>query len=219
MPDGVIEPRPESRPPSLARAVAATIIASLLLGALTTVVFAIALVAVEANPNTTTWTPRALVWPIPVPADWPQAPQYAGEVRSGMGSARREFAGASLVEHFRLVIHQAGWPFRAFECVSFSGSTIGSATPIPGVTRGRLIQLPDALATDCYSRVFPSSVIWSGFMLDTAMFGAAWAVAVATRFQLRAISRIRRGCCAGCGYEMHGATRCPECGRSTTPAR
>jgi hypothetical protein len=53
-----------------------------------------------------------------------------------------------------------------------------------------------------------------GFTLDTAVFGALWAVPLIVMPALRARRRARRGRCPACGYDLRAGAheRCPECG-------
>lgn len=66
--------------------------------------------------------------------------------------------------------------------------------------------------------VLPWRPVWGGLVLDTLVFGVLaavsyWVLAVPRRF-LREVSRLRRGCCIACGYQLNYdfARGCPECG-------
>jgi hypothetical protein len=63
-------------------------------------------------------------------------------------------------------------------------------------------------------RVLPLEPLPVGFAVNTALFALAWWVVVAAPSRLRRSIRIRRGLCAGCGYNLAagGQTVCPECG-------
>lgn len=66
--------------------------------------------------------------------------------------------------------------------------------------------------------VWPWRPIWSGLAVDSALFATAlallWAVAVVPRRYFREVSRMKRGCCIVCGYDLgYDFLRgCPECG-------
>lgn len=58
----------------------------------------------------------------------------------------------------------------------------------------------------------PLSPIWPGLLVDTAFYGTlAWLAAFGPGAARRFVRR-RRNACAGCGYDLRGLTRCPECG-------
>lgn len=113
----------------------------------------------------------------------------------------------------------AGWPFRALWCecdepvqdpvskdavYSHRG---GFTLPTHVIKDGARIFLPRAL---------PYRPMWSGLAIDTALFGAAWALLFLAAPALRAWRR-RKGRCGACGYDLRGlatSTPCPECGAS-----
>lgn len=66
--------------------------------------------------------------------------------------------------------------------------------------------------------VLPWRPIWSGLLLDTLLYAAAlwllWAILTKPRRFFIEVSRVRRGCCIACGYDLgYDFPRgCPECG-------
>lgn len=73
-------------------------------------------------------------------------------------------------------------------------------------------QQAKAFKPSVFSRFLPLWPLWPGFVLNTVVYGAAvWCVMFAPGFVRRA-SRRKRGRCAGCGYELAGLVKCPECG-------
>jgi hypothetical protein len=66
--------------------------------------------------------------------------------------------------------------------------------------------------------VWPWRPIWGGLLVDSVLFGtvlaALWAMAVVPRRFFREVSRMKRGCCVACGYDLGYDFRggCPECG-------
>jgi hypothetical protein len=75
---------------------------------------------------------------------------------------------------------------------------------------------------DCATRTWGLSTeggdlrpVWSGLSIDTAFYAAMTACLVFAVVHGRSFVRRRRGLCAGCAYDLRGASGhgCPECGR------
>jgi hypothetical protein len=62
--------------------------------------------------------------------------------------------------------------------------------------------------------VLPLLPLWPGFALDTAFYGTLTFLLWSAPGVLRRRSRLRRGACPACGYDLRGNAggRCPECG-------
>ncbi len=62
--------------------------------------------------------------------------------------------------------------------------------------------------------IVPYQFVWTGMLLNTAVYGLALALLVAGHAWVRRTRRVRRGQCAACGYRLTGlrSRRCPECG-------
>jgi hypothetical protein len=64
----------------------------------------------------------------------------------------------------------------------------------------------------------PVRPIWGGFAVNSVFYAVVlallyWALTVPLRF-VREVSRVRRGCCIACGYDLgfDFVGGCPECG-------
>ena len=103
-----------------------------------------------------------------------------------------------------------GWPALALrmeiELVASAGANPGTHSPnalvVPVSSHGERIRLP-------------LRPIWSGFVIDSLIYGAvAFAILFGPGALLRAARR-RRGQCLRCGYDLRGTAdsgTCPECG-------
>ncbi|HEY7090965.1 MAG TPA: hypothetical protein VH518_22905, partial [Tepidisphaeraceae bacterium] len=66
--------------------------------------------------------------------------------------------------------------------------------------------------------IFPLYPIWTGLLIDTVvlaiLLGAVWWLLVQPRRFVTELTRMRRGCCLNCGYDLRYdfARGCPECG-------
>jgi hypothetical protein len=103
-----------------------------------------------------------------------------------------------------------GWPRRAVWCEL----TVNEKTQVDGVKGGIPLGHP-AQADALTFRALPYRPIWSGLVIDSACFGAAWSVLLLFR-PARAWRRTRRGHCPRCNYSLAAsggaAAGCPECG-------
>lgn len=128
-----------------------------------------------------------------------------------------------LAQGSQLTLTAYGWPKRCFVAgIAHSGTPHGSgwAGPSHGAYRAErgLIAIVGSLNGFGNSFVVPSIPIWSGLVVDSAVFGAGWALILATGVgmivRLRDRRRRSRGMCADCGYDLCGdfAGGCPECG-------
>lgn len=128
----------------------------------------------------------------------------------------------------------AGWPFYAMRTVRiFGGSRLDAEGPDERATltmesgevsedaehyqtrigRGR-VGAVWPVAARLVPALSPGGIVWTGFLLDTLLFGALafaalWACG---RAPLRRTRRCRRGRCGECGHALAGAARCAECG-------
>ena len=81
-----------------------------------------------------------------------------------------------------------------------------------GVIRPRW--LPQGLMWGSFVPAWP---LWSGLVWNTALYGSAVLVMLVLPARLRRIRRHRCGQCVGCGYDLSGLGRCPECGTPASP--
>jgi len=118
-----------------------------------------------------------------------------------------------------------GWPLLAFwsprppgaSGVTAPASTVGvSYLGSPGSTYTPLVTLPAGNAP--WQPVMPLRPIWRGLCIDALLYGCVawvllWLLTRPRRF-LREVSRVKRGCCVECGYDLgYDFQRgCPECG-------
>jgi hypothetical protein len=67
-----------------------------------------------------------------------------------------------------------------------------------------------------YNRALAFRPIWPGFAINTVFYALVLWLLVAAPFALRRRSRIKRGLCPKCAYDLRGAAlqnrACPECG-------
>lgn len=119
----------------------------------------------------------------------------------------------------RLVV---GWPMKAL--LSKRRLAEWGVTENPIDTPGEFISWEQGVVAprswqflhDCLP-VFP---LWSGLLLDTIFYAAAWWVVIFAPMSLyragRRQVRVSRGMCGSCGYDLRGSTGgvCPECGNA-----
>jgi len=169
-------------------------------------------------------------WPVRVPSSWPEAPETIGRlVSSDLGRNVEIWAYAKQEDGREVSVHvlRSGWPAKAVERTSWSSfspwnllnpsSTAGLCFPREGVPSsiwhvGLKIDL-DLAGWSFRGRTVPLHPVWPGFAVNTLAYGAvAWGVLFAPGVVKR-WRRRRRGACVGCGYELAGLVRCPECGK------
>jgi hypothetical protein len=151
-------------------------------------------------------------WPIAVPSAWPEK-GILWSRRLGFGR-RLEFwhrwggRQAWSVEH-----NLSGWPLLAVSRRSALHEAAPTAltdkevfwrgwAPTPfGSTPASVIRPP----------LHPE---WPGFAIDTAFYGGIVFLLWSAPGFLRRRSRLRRGACPACGYDLRGSSVgvCPECG-------
>jgi hypothetical protein len=105
-----------------------------------------------------------------------------------------------------LVARASGWPWLAAqsEC-DISRRQSDGIVMIRGP--GWLRDLNDFVS-------LPLRPLWPGFALDTAFYGTLVFLLSSAPAFLRRRSRLRRGACPACGYDLRGfgESTCPECG-------
>jgi hypothetical protein len=63
--------------------------------------------------------------------------------------------------------------------------------------------------------VLPARPVWTGLVVDTAVWGSLFYLAMVFAAWARRTRRSKAGRCAGCGYDLRGTPEgspCPECG-------
>ena len=114
----------------------------------------------------------------------------------------------------QLVVEGSGWPMIA---MTLRGTSCAFGSPIQitsGVPFGanRTIRIGNHYTR---SRVVPLHVVWLGFVVNSAVWGALTLGGTFIIRRWRCLSRQRRHACASCGYDLghHTTSICPECGR------
>lgn len=181
----------------------------------------------EDQPN----APRG-AWPRPVPAAWPPNPTYRYIARGAavtVDATLDYYPGCKGWWGHGIARISAGWPMRAlsYELVHSDSKAADWQWGQPANRRGFVATSiwsgglpapsasPAAPGGDPAWGRLPLRPIPVGFAANASCFGlAAWLMMHGPR-RLREIVRRRRGACEGCGYDAHGLTHCPECGRQT----
>jgi hypothetical protein len=163
-------------------------------------------------------------WLYSVPNDWPSRPMRT-EVREGIGRSgiMQEFlaiddsyAAEELEELSLAMVHwyyvdgwASGFPVPALEHVIRNSP----ATRAMGGEQGPFVGInwPDGSRSEW---LVPAKPLWPGFALDTAFYGGIVFLLWSAPGFLRRRSRLRRGACPACGYDLRGISggTCPECG-------
>jgi len=122
------------------------------------------------------------------------------------------------------VIHQAGWPYRAFECNGRIKRTTRLSTGWTDSTQWNdALTVPDFLMPgECkpdyfflgYTPPIPYHPLWTGLLLNTTLFTLAWSILLLGPTTLQHYLREHKNRCTTCGYNLHNlkSNRCPECG-------
>jgi hypothetical protein len=112
----------------------------------------------------------------------------------------------------------AGWPLPAVWGWETTTSQFNSATgalTLVTLQESGLFAPPRTLAPP--PARFPYLPVWPGFLLNSLLYAAPWALVLVAPRAVRRWRRRRRGCCMRCGYDLRGlgGAACPECGRAT----
>lgn len=213
---------------------AKVVLVSLLLGAVINVGVAWGLLlrfgVPTSQPRRTYKQVEGIAWVKPVPADWPAAANSWGRVRwwnctiddqmvvqeESPEMSRHVYGG-----HWVRVIAW-GWPRESLGVVWLRKEPITmDAEGMPYRERGIRggLPMPAQFERRPWATRLPILPMWSGFLLNTLLYGAVAGVVLfgpgAVRRAARRARR-RRGQCEACGYDLAGLPRCPECGMNRT---
>lgn len=155
------------------------------------------------------------------PADGEPRPDAELRVRYGLGfelqrsDAWAEEPGAPRVrvDSWRTV---AGWPFFCLDGASWHVTTWSDAVA-DEVTMTHAVVMPDRIGpievqnTD-HGTVLPLRPLWGGLVLNVIIWTAGFMALRIGFVTIRGARRRLHGRCATCGYLLHGASRCSECG-------
>jgi hypothetical protein len=109
-----------------------------------------------------------------------------------------------------------GWPLPALRA-RIVGVLDPQATEVYLVEDGIELAMDTSVGTSnslADVRQLPLAPVWTGLVVNTAVFAALWWVVLLIPGGLVRIARGRRGACPSCGYDLRGSLdrRCPECG-------
>jgi hypothetical protein len=132
---------------------------------------------------------------------------------SGLADPAREFTERLTNREERLV-DARGWPMLALWC-EHSANTL----PAGGYAlSGFRVRARGPAVGSLAASPLPWRPIWGGFLMDTLIYAGVaglgyWVLFVPRRF-VKELSRMKRGCCISCGYQLGYDFRagCPECG-------
>ena len=182
-------------------------------------------------------------WPLPVPADWPRAVssvRYSGPGLS-VTSASTRFMGTISISgpvhpevadlltwskpDYNAEMRAYGWPWRAFVVRYHERRQPGVQLVCAG---DPVLWLPSATDSPAAigqftprarSRFLPLIPSARGLTADTTCFALALWLARRAPGAVRRHSRLRRGLCPACAYNLSGlapTSPCPECGAEPT---
>lgn len=130
----------------------------------------------------------------------PRFLRHAGKPRSGVHEVGIEF--------------EFGWPLTALWYARELQDLFNPAWPSQAryLHRWRPSWFASRIANPAFG--LPLAPVWLGLISNTIIYGSGWLALVAVPLGMRRWRRRRRGCCAGCGYDLAGGHGggCPECG-------
>jgi hypothetical protein len=175
------------------------------------------------------WQGEPFNWPVAVPADWPLScrrqmnntecwnMQRFCSKRDNTPSERRS---RLIRTYFVIDQHAVGWPYRSMSATivySLTTHSPASCTILGEDDADYLLVEGWRKASLDHDLLLPTSPTW-GLLGNTMVYAMLIYAPLFGVKLMRARSRIRRGLCPACGYDLRGrsaasdANLCPECG-------
>jgi hypothetical protein len=139
-------------------------------------------------------------------------------VGDGTDPFLQSFSNAAVAnEAFKSVL-VSGWPMHALWCRPIRVNT-GAAYLEPAIGDGLSFRVPTygpPTAPPYRLIIIPLRPAWTGFLIDTTLFAAAWFSLLILPWQTRKHLRRRAGRCKHCAYDLTATPSekpCPECGK------
>ncbi len=113
--------------------------------------------------------------------------------------------------------HDAGWPF-----ASLWGYHDAAMSPSPALGVFAAPRWMYSGADDLHwTRMIPTKPLWIGLVANSLCYSLALLVLTSSPLAMRRESRIRRGLCPRCTYDLGGTDHasCPECGAAIPGAK
>ncbi len=129
--------------------------------------------------------------------------------------------GVSACRHVDGAVARYGWPLPAMQYEV--RRLIPGPSPRPGDSRtpalsgGWPVATPAAASWFPQAGVVPVRPVWSGLIVDGAIFGIMLGALCLLPQGVRRHVRARGGRCVACGYPAAAAACCPECGHPYPP--
>lgn len=166
------------------------------------------------------WTP----WPV-ANLDRDNTPYNTGLIPSWSVHARLSPESVPENSSYQIdfIEDARGWPLRAFRSWRKThthaqsmkiGGVMESVQVYSPVQRFAWLEMPGWINRSIQPTGIPLMPLWSGFLADSALFGATWFVMLFGPGMVRRGIRRRRGCCPMCAYDLRRNldAGCPECG-------
>ncbi len=106
---------------------------------------------------------------------------------------------------------ESGWPV-----VSLTGTY---RMTVNGPETSSLLFVPDSLFDRVANYYLPLGPIWSGFAINSMLYGSVPWLLICGPFELRRYRRRKRGLCVYCAYLIGTSDVCTECGRAVVRQR
>jgi hypothetical protein len=161
-------------------------------------------------------------WPRAVPVGWPAKAHRFAHALPGMLSADQYWTtstdvGEAASHIWGVSIYRMGWPWHSMTYEVFASTPAASVHDWDVAA----IEVPRRIHRRKYARRFlPYRLLWPGFALNTAFYGAIVSALWSAPALIRRRVRKHRGHCPTCNYDLRGSTGgtdpCPECGSLTS---